>query len=124
MKSTEGGFRDWGFKLASSPEFRGQIVTERESWVLDNADKKAGLSAVDNAKMIEPGYDMMTDAQQKAVVAEVRASARAAIVSSRFQLFHSVCWLVIPMHPSLFFFSSSVVYRFFLSFVCCVLCAG
>lgn len=70
MKFTEGGFRDWGYEVATK-EFRSSTVTERESWILGNLDKKAGLSAVDNAKMIEPGFDMMTEAQQKAVVAEV-----------------------------------------------------
>jgi isocitrate dehydrogenase len=70
MKFTEGGFRDWGYSLATSA-FRRDIVTERESWILDNADKKAGLSSVDNAKMIEPGFDMMTEAQQAAIVKEV-----------------------------------------------------
>jgi isocitrate dehydrogenase len=49
------------------------VVTERESWIIDNADRKAGLSAVDNAKMIEPGFDMMTEAQQAGIVAEVKA---------------------------------------------------
>jgi isocitrate dehydrogenase len=39
--------------------------------VVDNLDKKAGLSAVDNAKLVEPGFDMMTEKQQAAVVAEV-----------------------------------------------------
>ncbi len=33
MKFTEGAFRDWGYALAKK-EFRGQIVTERESWIL------------------------------------------------------------------------------------------
>ncbi|RYY37012.1 NADP-dependent isocitrate dehydrogenase, partial [archaeon] len=33
--------------------------------------KKKGLSATDNAKLIEPGFDMMTESQQKAIVAEV-----------------------------------------------------
>ena len=70
MKFTEGGFRDWGYGLAIK-EFRAHIVTERESWILDNADKSAKLTAVDNAKQIEPGYDMMTPGQQAAVVAEV-----------------------------------------------------
>jgi len=70
MKFTEGGFRDWGYELAVT-EFRAQVVTERESWILGNLDANASLSNVDNAKLIEPGYDMMTDAQQKAVVAEV-----------------------------------------------------
>jgi isocitrate dehydrogenase len=76
MKFTEGLFRDVGYQVATS-EFREQCVTERESWIIDNLDRKAGLSAVDNAKAIEPGYDMMTDAQQKAVVAEVEGVVKA-----------------------------------------------
>jgi len=72
LQFTEGGFRDWGYGVAVN-EFRASTVTERESWILDNADKKAGLPAVDNAKLIEPGFDMMTDAQQKAVVSEVES---------------------------------------------------
>ncbi len=31
-----------------------QIVTERESWILDNADKGV-KDIVENAKLIEPG---------------------------------------------------------------------
>src|ERR1700689_2962777 len=33
MKFTEGAFRDWGYELATE-EFRQQVVTERESWIL------------------------------------------------------------------------------------------
>jgi isocitrate dehydrogenase len=72
MKFTEGGFRDWSYAVARD-EFRSSIITERESWIVDNQDKKSGLSAVENAKLIEPGFDMMTDAQQKAIVAEVES---------------------------------------------------
>eukprot|EP01004_Peranema_trichophorum_P003429 NODE_2417_length_1587_cov_137.579918_g2079_i0.p1 GENE.NODE_2417_length_1587_cov_137.579918_g2079_i0~~NODE_2417_length_1587_cov_137.579918_g2079_i0.p1 ORF type:complete len:498 (+),score=134.72 NODE_2417_length_1587_cov_137.579918_g2079_i0:57-1496(+) len=69
MKFTEGGFKDWGYNVAKS-EFRNQIVTERESWILGN--KESGLDdPVENAKNLEPGFDMMTDAQQKAIVKEV-----------------------------------------------------
>jgi len=68
MKFTEGAFRDWGYAVAVQ-DFRGQIVTERESWILDNMDQ--GLSAEDNAKGIDPGFDMMTDGQQAAIVSEV-----------------------------------------------------
>lgn len=67
---TEGGFRDWGYGVAIK-EFRDAVVTERETWILDNLDRKPDLSAVDNAKQIEPGYDMMTPAQQKGIVEEV-----------------------------------------------------
>ncbi|HQV70908.1 MAG TPA: NADP-dependent isocitrate dehydrogenase [Thermoflexales bacterium] len=74
MKFTEGAFRDWGYALART-EFRSQIVTQRESWIIDNADKKPGISAEDNAKAIDPGYDMMTPDQQ----AEIRAEVDEAI---------------------------------------------
>jgi len=38
MKFTEGGFRDWGYALATR-EFRDQVVTERESWILGNKER-------------------------------------------------------------------------------------
>jgi len=72
MKFTEGAFRDWGYALATT-QFRDQVVTERESWILDNKDKNAGISDFDNAKMVDPGYDLMTEPQQKNLVAEVRS---------------------------------------------------
>jgi len=71
MKFTEGGFRDWGYSVATS-QLRGQVVTERESWILDNADKGV-KDVVENAKQIEPGFDMMTEKQQKGVVDEVKS---------------------------------------------------
>ena len=39
MKFTEGAFRDWGYALATR-EFRDQVVTERESWILGNKEKQ------------------------------------------------------------------------------------
>ncbi len=74
MKFTEGAFRDWGYALAQR-EYRDKIVTQRESWIIDNVDRKAGLSVEDNAKSIDPGYDMMTEAQQ----AEIRAEIETAL---------------------------------------------
>ncbi|GBG32800.1 Isocitrate dehydrogenase NAD subunit alpha, mitochondrial [Hondaea fermentalgiana] len=70
MKFTEGSFAKWGFELATSPEFRDKCVTERESWILGNRDDGVE-DPVQNAKLLEPGYDMMTDAQQDAAVQEV-----------------------------------------------------
>src|SRR3954463_9077362 len=35
MKFTEGAFKNWGYELAMR-DFRDQIVTERESWILGN----------------------------------------------------------------------------------------
>jgi isocitrate dehydrogenase len=74
MKFTEGAFRDWAYALAQR-EYRDQIVTQRESWIIDNVDRKAGISVEDNAKAIDPGYDMMVDAQQ----AEIRAEIETAL---------------------------------------------
>ncbi|MCK6470791.1 MAG: isocitrate dehydrogenase (NADP(+)) [Planctomycetes bacterium] len=70
MKFTEGAFRDWGYKVAVS-FFRADTVTERESWILGNKEKNPNLTAEQNAREIEPGYDMMTPEQKKKVVAEV-----------------------------------------------------
>jgi len=76
MKFTEGAFMDWGYNLAKS-EFRDQIVTERESWILGNIDANPNISIVDNAKAIDPGYDMMTDAQQKEIEQEIEGVVAA-----------------------------------------------
>ncbi len=70
MKFTEGAFRDWGYELAKA-EFRDQVVTERETWILDNLDKNGDLSAEDNAKMIEPGFDQMSEKQRAEIVQEI-----------------------------------------------------
>jgi len=76
MKFTEGAFSAWGYELAIA-EFRNEIVTERESWILGNMDANPDISIEDNAKAIEPGYDMMTPDQKTEVTDEV-----AAVVSS------------------------------------------
>lgn len=70
MKFTEGGFKTWGYDVAVK-SFRNQVITERESWIIGNLDAKPGLSTVDNAKMVEPGFDMMTPGQQKEILDEV-----------------------------------------------------
>lgn len=71
MKFTEGAFRDWGYELAKR-EFRGQIVTERESWILDNQDKDPALSIQENARRIEPGLEMASDAFKQQIEKEVK----------------------------------------------------
>src|SRR5438105_5052390 len=60
QKFTEGAFRKWGYELATE-EFRDQVVTERESWILDNKDKNPSLTAEQNAAMIEPGMEFATE---------------------------------------------------------------
>ena len=71
MKFTEGAFRDWGYELAKE-EFRAQIVTERESWILGNKDKDPNLSVEANAAMVEPGLEMANEAFQQQVAKEVK----------------------------------------------------
>ena len=71
MKFTEGGFRDWGYNLAVT-RYRDQVVTERESWILDNKDQKPDITDAENALAIDPGYELMTPDQQTKVCAEVR----------------------------------------------------
>jgi isocitrate dehydrogenase len=75
MKFTEGAFKDWGYTLATT-EFRSRIVTERESWIIDNQDRNAGLAVADNARMIDPGYDMMSPQQQEGIRIEVAAALK------------------------------------------------
>jgi len=71
MKFTEGAFRDWGYELAKE-EFRAQIVTERESWILGNKDKNPNLTVEANAAMVEPGLEMANEAFQQQVAKEVK----------------------------------------------------
>jgi isocitrate dehydrogenase len=73
MKFTEGAFRDWGYALATR-EYRPKVVTERESWILGNRESKSGISVEDNAREIDPGYDLMTPDQQAKVRKEVEAA--------------------------------------------------
>jgi isocitrate dehydrogenase len=75
MKFTEGAFKDWGYTLATT-EFRLRVVTERESWIIDNQDRNAGLAIAENARMIDPGYDMMAPQQQQDIRAEVEAALK------------------------------------------------
>jgi isocitrate dehydrogenase len=71
QKFTEGAFRDWGYELARE-EFRAQIITERESWVVDNQDRNPALSIEQNAAMIEPGLENATQKFRDEVCAEVK----------------------------------------------------
>jgi isocitrate dehydrogenase len=70
MKFTEGAFKDWGYALAAK-EFRNETVSERETWIFGNKDANAELTTEANAKMIDPGYDMMTPDQQGKIRAEI-----------------------------------------------------
>ncbi|WP_088241741.1 NADP-dependent isocitrate dehydrogenase [Calothrix rhizosoleniae] len=70
MKYTEGAFRDWGYELATT-EFRQECVTERESWILGNKEDKPDITLEENARMIDPGFDGLTDEKKAEIVKEV-----------------------------------------------------
>src|ERR1041384_2640123 len=70
QKFTEGAFRKWGYELATE-EFRDKVVTERESWIIDNQDKDSVLTPKENAAMIEPGMEFAPEEFRKSVVKEV-----------------------------------------------------
>jgi isocitrate dehydrogenase len=76
QKFTEGAFRDWGYELATA-EFRNDVVTERESWILDNQDKNENLSVEKNAAMIEPGLEQATAEFKNQICAEVQRTLQA-----------------------------------------------
>ena len=71
QKFTEGAFREWGYQLATE-EFRDQVVTERESWILGNLEANPKLTVEENAALIEPGLEFANDEFRNAVYAEVR----------------------------------------------------
>jgi len=71
QKFTEGAFREWGYEVAVQ-EFRAETVTERESWILSNADANPELSVEQNAALIEPGLDLGSATYRDSVYAEVK----------------------------------------------------
>jgi isocitrate dehydrogenase len=75
MKYTEGAFKDWGYALAKR-EFREQIVTERESWILGNKEARPDLSVEENARLVDPGFDMMSPDQQNTIKREVEEALK------------------------------------------------
>jgi isocitrate dehydrogenase len=80
QKFTEGAFRDWGYELATQ-EFREYVVTERESWTLDNKDKNPNITVEQNAAAIEPGLEQATDDFKKNIYEEVRHTIDAIYLS-------------------------------------------
>ncbi len=71
QKFTEGAFREWGYEVATA-EFRDQVVTERESWILGNIEANPGITVEENAALIEPGLEFGNDAFRKELYAEVK----------------------------------------------------
>jgi isocitrate dehydrogenase len=76
MKYTEGAFRVWGYEVATE-EFRGQCVTERESWILGNKEANPAITTEENARQIDPGYDALTPGKQAEICQEVEETLAA-----------------------------------------------
>jgi isocitrate dehydrogenase len=71
QKFTEGAFRQWGYDLATE-EFRDKVITERESWIIDNKDKNPSLTVAQNAELVEPGMEFAPPEFRQAVEKEVQ----------------------------------------------------
>jgi isocitrate dehydrogenase len=71
QKFTEGAFRKWGYELATD-EFRDKVVTERESWILDNKDRNPNLTLEQNANLVEPGLEFATEEFRQSIYQEVK----------------------------------------------------
>src|ERR1700689_3903903 len=71
QKFTEGAFRKWGYELATE-EFRDKVVTERESWIIDNKDKNPDLTIEENATLVEPGMEFAPPEFRQSVNKEVK----------------------------------------------------
>ena len=71
QKFTEGAFRKWGYELATE-EFRDKVITERESWIVDNKDKNPNLTVAQNAELVEPGMEFAQPDFRQAVEHEVK----------------------------------------------------
>jgi isocitrate dehydrogenase len=72
QKFTEGAFRKWGYELATQ-EFRSQVITERESWIVDNKDRNPNITIEENANLVEPGLEFGSEEFRQSVYKEVRA---------------------------------------------------
>ena len=80
QKFTEGAFRKWGYELATE-EFRDLVITERESWIIDNQDRNPNLGVEENANLIEPGLEFAPEEFRQSVYKEVRSVLDAIFTS-------------------------------------------
>ncbi len=75
MKFTEGAFKSWGYEVAVR-EFRDDVVTQRETWILGNKEATPSLSVEENARKIEPGFDNLAPEKKTVIVAEVQEALK------------------------------------------------
>ena len=53
---------------------RAETVSERESWILANKERSPNLTAEENARGVDRGYDLVTDDQKAQLRREVEAA--------------------------------------------------
>lgn len=70
QKFTEGAFREWGYELATQ-EFRNQVITERESWMVDAKDRNPNITIEQIAEYVEPGLEFAPQKFRDELYAEV-----------------------------------------------------
>src|SRR5437764_12932450 len=80
QKFADGAFSNWGYEVARD-EFRQQIVTERESWILEHHDRDASLAPYKIAALIEPSLGLASPEFREQIRCEVR-DVRASIATS------------------------------------------
>jgi isocitrate dehydrogenase len=80
QKFTEGAFRKWGYDLATQ-EFRAQVITERESWIIDNKDRNPNITVEGNAAQIEPGMEFAPEEFRQGIYKEVKSVLDAIYTS-------------------------------------------
>ena len=72
MKFTEGAFCEWGYNLAKK-EFRDQIITQKELYVIQNKDDNPNISNEENAKLLESDFAFMSKDLQIKLIAEIES---------------------------------------------------
>jgi len=75
MKFTEGAFKDWGTHSPSASSATGSSPSAKHG-SLATRRKNAALSVEENAKMIDPGFDMMSPDQQNDIKKEVEEALK------------------------------------------------
>lgn len=75
MKYTEGAFKSWGYDVAVR-DYRDEVVTQREAWIIENQDNNPNLTVEENARQIDPGYDMMAPDKQAEIRDEVKTTLK------------------------------------------------
>ena len=73
QKFTEGAFREWGYELATQ-EFRNNVITERESWIIDAKDRNPDITLAQIAEYVEPGMEFGSEDFRQQLQAEVRST--------------------------------------------------